>query len=103
MSRLTPGNVFINDDGAFASLQQEALCTENLQSFIDLLPCRDVSGLASMLRPEALHRSEYYSMQVHFHKHLSKISFSASIYLVNDLNRWNRQGSKSATVIYLVH
>jgi phosphatidylinositol glycan class T len=93
VSRIKPETVFVKKSRVFTSLHQESLCTENLQPFIDLLPCRDVSGLASMIRTEVLHKNEYYSMQIHFKKSKNNVILQAKIYLVNDLNRWSRQGS----------
>lgn len=76
-------------------MPQEPLCVENLQPFLNILPNRGVTGLASMIMPEAIHRSEYYAMQIRFTSTDTQASFQASIFLVNDLNRWNRNGSKS--------
>lgn len=95
VSRVKAEQVFIKNKQIWASIPQEPLCVENLQPFLDLLPNRGVTGLASMIMPEAIHRSEYYAMQIHFTSTDAQLSFQASIFLVNDVNRWDRYGSKS--------
>lgn len=48
------------------SLPAEAVCTENLTPWLKLLPCRDQSGVASLLRSRTtLFGSRYVSFDVH--------------------------------------
>lgn len=48
------------------TLPREAVCTENLTPWIDLLPCRDVSGIGSLITPRAVFDSNHHFMLVSF-------------------------------------
>jgi len=48
-----------------ASLPSEHVCTENLTPFLKLLPCKALSGLASLLNPHQLFDANWHGMGVH--------------------------------------
>ena len=77
----------------------EPVCTENLQPWIDLLPCNNFAGLASMLKPESIYQSDFHSIELSFSVHCLdglelckniKIEMILNMITVFDLNRWNR-------------
>ncbi|CAH8665751.1 unnamed protein product [Dicrocoelium dendriticum] len=55
-----------NDTGRlrYAQMPGESLCSENLTPWIKLLPCKDLKGLASLLVPTSLFRSNYLSLRI---------------------------------------
>lgn len=48
-----------------ASLPSEHVCTENLTPFLKLLPCKSLSGIASLLNPNRLFDADWHGMSVH--------------------------------------
>jgi len=48
-----------------ASLPSENVCTENLTPFLKLLPCKSLSGIASLLNPHRLFDADWHGMGVH--------------------------------------
>ena len=48
-----------------ASLPSEHVCTENLTPFLKLLPCKSLSGLASLLNPHRLFDADWHGMGIH--------------------------------------
>ena len=48
-----------------ASLPSEHVCTENLTPFLKLLPCKSLSGIASLLNPHRLFDADEHGMGVH--------------------------------------
>ncbi|RDB15183.1 GPI transamidase component PIG-T [Hypsizygus marmoreus] len=48
-----------------ASLASEHVCTENLTPFLKLLPCKSLSGIASLLNPHRLFDADWHGMGVH--------------------------------------
>lgn len=48
-----------------ASLASENVCTENLTPFLKLLPCKSLSGIASLLNPHRLFDADWHGMGVH--------------------------------------
>ena len=48
-----------------ASLPSESVCTENLTPFLKLLPCKSLSGIASLLNPHRLFDADWHGMSVH--------------------------------------
>ncbi|KAK0473320.1 GPI transamidase component PIG-T [Armillaria luteobubalina] len=48
-----------------ASLASEHVCTENLTPFLKLLPCKSLSGIASLLNPHRLFDANWHGMGVH--------------------------------------
>ncbi|KDQ51566.1 hypothetical protein JAAARDRAFT_81397 [Jaapia argillacea MUCL 33604] len=48
-----------------ASLPSEHVCTENLTPFLKLLPCKALSGIASLLNPHRLFDADWHGMSVH--------------------------------------
>ncbi|KAF9559722.1 Gpi16 subunit, GPI transamidase component [Agrocybe pediades] len=48
-----------------ASLPSEHVCTENLTPFLKLLPCKSLSGIATLLNPHRLFDADWHGMGVH--------------------------------------
>ena len=48
-----------------ALLSSESICTENLSTLLKLLPCKTTSGLASLLKPHYLFKSDFHGMTLH--------------------------------------
>lgn len=48
-----------------ATLPAEHVCTENLTPFLKLLPCKSLSGIASLLNPHRLFDADWHGMGVH--------------------------------------
>ncbi|CAJ0627124.1 3382_t:CDS:10 [Entrophospora sp. SA101] len=49
----------------YGSLPHENVCTENLTPWIKLLPCKSMSGIASLLNGHKLYDSNFHSMSIH--------------------------------------
>ncbi|KAK9154869.1 hypothetical protein Sjap_002349 [Stephania japonica] len=62
----TPAWAFQKSSGSlrYGALPREAVCTENLTPWLKLLPCRDKSGLASILDRPAIYRGFYHSQRL---------------------------------------
>nr|CAD2129037.1 unnamed protein product [Meloidogyne enterolobii] len=56
-----------NDGWWYGSLGGESVCTENLQSWKRLLPCKK-SGLASLLKPTSLLSTRFHSITIEMNK-----------------------------------
>lgn len=48
-----------------ATLPSEHVCTENLTPFLKLLPCKSLSGIATLLNPHRLFDADWHGMGVH--------------------------------------
>lgn len=48
-----------------ASLPSEHVCTENLTPFLKLLPCKSLSGIASLLNPHRFFDADWHGMGIH--------------------------------------
>ncbi|KAI0727123.1 Gpi16 subunit GPI transamidase component [Fomitopsis betulina] len=48
-----------------ATLPSEHVCTENLTPFLKLLPCKSLSGIASLLNPHMLLDADWHGLGVH--------------------------------------
>ncbi|TKY85849.1 hypothetical protein EX895_005390 [Sporisorium graminicola] len=48
-----------------ALLPTEGVCTENLTPFLKLLPCKNSAGLATLLNPLSLFRSNFHGLAIH--------------------------------------
>jgi Gpi16 subunit, GPI transamidase component len=48
-----------------ASHPSEHVCTENLTPFLKLLPCKYLSGIASLLNPHRLFDADWHGMGIH--------------------------------------
>jgi GPI-anchor transamidase subunit T len=48
-----------------ASHASEHVCTENLTPFLKLLPCKSLSGLASLLNPHRMFDADWHGMGLH--------------------------------------
>jgi phosphatidylinositol glycan class T len=49
----------------YATLPSENVCTENLTPFLKLLPCKSLSGIATLLNPHRLFDADWHGMGVH--------------------------------------
>ncbi|KAI0812301.1 Gpi16 subunit GPI transamidase component [Irpex lacteus] len=47
------------------TLPSENVCTENLTPFLKLLPCKSLSGIASLLNPHRLFDGDWHGMGIH--------------------------------------
>ncbi|KAI0093428.1 GPI transamidase component PIG-T [Irpex rosettiformis] len=47
------------------TLPSENVCTENLTPFLKLLPCKSLSGIASLLNPHRLFDADWHGMGIH--------------------------------------
>ncbi|KAH9948307.1 Gpi16 subunit GPI transamidase component [Amylocystis lapponica] len=48
-----------------ATLPSEHVCTENLTPFLKLLPCKSLSGIASLLNPHRVFDADWHGLGVH--------------------------------------
>ncbi|KAI0691254.1 Gpi16 subunit GPI transamidase component [Cerioporus squamosus] len=48
-----------------ATLPSEHVCTENLTPFLKLLPCKGLSGIASLLNPHRLFDADWHGLGIH--------------------------------------
>lgn len=48
-----------------ALLASESICTENLSTLLKLLPCKTMSGLASLLKPHKFFAADFHGMVLH--------------------------------------
>lgn len=46
-------------------MPSEHVCTENLTPFLKLLPCKSLSGIASLLNPHRLFDADWHGLGVH--------------------------------------
>lgn len=68
-----------------ASLPSEHVCTENLTPFLKLLPCKSLSGIASLLNPHRLFDADWHGMSVHVLWHANQgVEVRLSFQLVSD-------------------
>ncbi|KAJ8519324.1 hypothetical protein ONZ45_g3718 [Pleurotus djamor] len=68
-----------------ASLPSEHVCTENLTPFLKLLPCKSLSGIASLLNPHRLFDADWHGMSVHVLWHANRgIEVRLSFQLISD-------------------
>ena len=63
-SGLAPRIILSNASRIFryAQLPHEEVCTENLTPWSKLLPCKKMSGLASMLKPRSVFKATYNAL-----------------------------------------
>lgn len=52
----------------YGQLPGEAVCSENVTPWSKLLPCKNLAGLASLLRPTSLFRSNYIALKMTFRR-----------------------------------
>ncbi|EPQ54884.1 Gpi16 subunit, GPI transamidase component [Gloeophyllum trabeum ATCC 11539] len=55
-----------------ATLPSETVCTENLTPFLKLLPCKGISGIATLLNPHRLFGADWHGMSVHVTWHAER-------------------------------
>lgn len=48
-----------------AALASESICTENLSTLLKLLPCKTMTGLASLLMPHHFFAADFHGMALH--------------------------------------
>ncbi|KAH8082457.1 Gpi16 subunit GPI transamidase component [Cristinia sonorae] len=78
-----------------ASLPSENVCTENLTPFLKLLPCKGISGIASLLNPHRLFDSDWHGLGVHVrYLHNQGVEVRLSFQAVSDPVRYSMQGKR---------
>lgn len=80
-------------------IPSEPICIENLQPWLDLLPCSNSAGLAQMFKPEAIYQSDFHSIEVEFFVDTDKetIEMNLRMITVYDLNKWDSHRNWSLT------
>ena len=81
-------------------LPNEPVCIENLQSWLDLLPCSNRAGLAQMFKPEAVYQSDFHSIEVEFFTKNQEFEMNLRMITVFDLNKWDRNRNWSLTSLF---
>lgn len=84
-------------------IPSEPVCIENLQPFLDLLPCSNRAGLAEMFKQEAIYQSDFHSIEVEFSTKSSDfgiIELGLRMITVYDLNRWDRNNAWSLASLF---
>jgi phosphatidylinositol glycan class T len=77
-----------------ASLPSEHVCTENLTPFLKLLPCKSLSGIATLLNPHRLFDADWHGMGVHvLWKEAEGVEVRLTFQTVSDPLRisWNKR------------
>lgn len=46
-------------------MPSEHVCTENLTPFLKLLPCKSLSGIASLLNPHRIFDADWHGLGIH--------------------------------------
>lgn len=76
-----------------ATLPSENVCTENLTPFLKLLPCKGLSGIASLLNPHRLFDSDWHGLGVHVRYVLNQgVEVRLSFQAVSDPVRYSSAG-----------
>lgn len=84
-----------NHELRHATLPSENVCTENLTPFLKLLPCKGLSGIASLLNPHRLFDSDWHGLGVHV-RYLegSGVEVRLSFQAVSDPVRYSHLGKR---------
>lgn len=78
-----------------ATLPSENVCTENLTPFLKLLPCKGLSGIASLLNPHRLFDSDWHGLGVHVrYLHDQGVEVRLSFQTVSDPVRYSPQSKR---------
>lgn len=82
-------------------IPSEPVCFENLQPWLDLLPCSDSAGLAQMFKPEAIYQTDFHSIEVDFSVIPDTQVLEMNLRMINvyDLNKWDRNRNWSLTAL----
>jgi len=86
-----------------ASLPSEHVCTENLTPFLKLLPCKSLSGIATLLNPHRLFDADWHGMGVHvLWKKAEGVEVRLTFQTVSDPLRisWNKRRDWSLKSIF---
>ncbi|KAF5385406.1 hypothetical protein D9757_005423 [Collybiopsis confluens] len=67
-----------------ASYASEHVCTENLTPFLKLLPCKSLSGLATLLNPHRLFDADWHGIGLHVLWHPEGVEVRLNVQLVSD-------------------
>ena len=70
----------------FAAMPSETLCTENISTWLKLLPCRSKSGLGSLISAKKFLLSEYYSLSWSINQNKFGFEFIQSLTVVLPFN-----------------
>jgi len=63
-ANVVPSSNEKNERRFYGVLPKEALCTENLTPWLNMLPCRDSSGIASTIDPLKIFSNPYYAITI---------------------------------------
>lgn len=83
-------------------IPNEPLCIENLDPWLNLLPCGKRAGLAEMFKPEAIYQSDFHSIDIEFvaDKDSQFIEMTLKMVTVYDLNQWDRNKNWSLSGLF---
>ncbi len=59
-------NVRLDSAFKLSFLSREIVCTENLSTFVKLLPCKSQAGIAKLLKAHKVFDGNYQSLSVHW-------------------------------------
>lgn len=73
-------------------IPSEPVCIENLQPWLDLLPCSNSAGLAQMFKPESIYQTDFHSIELEFSVIPDTQGLEMNLRMINvyDLNKWDR-------------
>ncbi|EIW59743.1 Gpi16 subunit GPI transamidase component [Trametes versicolor FP-101664 SS1] len=78
-----------------ASLPSEHVCTENLTPFLKLLPCKSLSGIASLLNPHKVFDADWHGLGVHVrHREGAGVEVRLAFQAVFDPVRYSPDGRR---------
>lgn len=80
-------------------IPHEPVCIENLQPWLDLLPCSSKAGLAQMIDPVSIYQSDFHSIELEFFvdEATDRMELHLRMVTVYDLNRWSANRNWSLT------
>ncbi|KAJ3998557.1 GPI transamidase component PIG-T [Lentinula boryana] len=77
-----------------ASHASEHVCTENLTPFLKLLPCKSLSGLATLLNPHRIFDADWHGIGLHVLWRPEGVEVRLNVQLVSDPLRISAQGKQ---------
>ena len=86
-----------------ASLASENVCTENLTPFLKLLPCKSLSGIASLLNPHRLFDADWHGMGVNVLLDPQGVKVRLTFQSVSDPVRLSTHGRRGASCVPFLH
>ena len=86
-----------------ASLASENVCTENLTPFLKLLPCKSLSGIASLLNPHRLFDADWHGMSVNVLLDSQGVKIRLTFQSVSDPMRLSTGGKRGENCGSFLH